>query len=228
VATPGPAVRIIVLLGPPGSGKGTQAEVLEERLGIPHIATGDLFRAAAAEGSAVGQQAAAFMARGELVPDPVTIAVLEERLKRPDAARGALLDGFPRTRAQAQALDHTLERQGARVDRALYIEVPSEDLADRLSGRWICEAAGHVYHETAHPPKVPGICDIDGSPLIQREDDRLETIQARLARQLGALAEVVDYYRQRGVLRAVDGRRPIDEVSAALLAEVDTPVSGDG
>jgi adenylate kinase len=228
VATPGPAVRIIVLLGPPGSGKGTQAEVLEKRLGIPHIATGDLFRAAAAEGSAVGQQAAAFMARGELVPDPVTIAVLEERLKRPDAARGALLDGFPRTRAQAQALDQTLERQGARVDRALYIEVPSEDLADRLSGRWICEAAGHVYHETAHPPKVPGICDIDGSPLIQREDDRLETIQARLARQLGALAEVVDYYRQRGVLRAVDGRRPIDEVSAALLAEVDTPVSGDG
>jgi adenylate kinase len=220
-------VRIIVLLGAPGSGKGTQAAVLEERLGIPHIATGDLFRAAAAEGTPVGQQAAAFMARGELVPDGVTIAVLEERLNRPDAARGAILDGFPRTRAQAQALDQTLERRHAGVDRALYIEVPSEDLAERLSGRWICQAAGHVYHQTAHPPKVPGICDIDGSPLIQREDDRMETIQARLARQLGALAEVVDYYRQRGVLRAVDGRRPIDEVSAALLAEVDVPPAGD-
>ncbi|HEY8869368.1 MAG TPA: adenylate kinase [Candidatus Limnocylindrales bacterium] len=221
-------MRIIVLLGAPGSGKGTQAAVLEERLGIPHIATGDLFRAAAAEGTPVGEQAAAFMARGELVPDGVTIAVLEERLNRPDAARGAILDGFPRTRAQAQALDQTLERRAARIDRALYIEVPSEDLAERLSGRWICQVAGHVYHQTAHPPKVPGICDIDGSPLIQREDDRMETIQARLARQLGALAEVVDYYRQRGVLRAVDGRRPIDEVSAALLAVVDVAPAGDG
>jgi adenylate kinase len=219
-------VTVIVLLGPPGAGKGTQAEVLQEKLGLPHIATGDLFRAALREGTPIGREARRYMDRGQLVPDDITIRMLLARLDQRDAAGGVLLDGFPRTRAQAEALDTSLAERGSKVDVALNIDVPSEEVVRRMSGRWICEAAGHVYHQIANPPRVPGRCDIDGSRLIQREDDRIETVRARLAQQLGALRDVVGYYRSRGTLRTVDGRRPIDEVTDALLAEVAAATPG--
>lgn len=216
----------LVLLGAPGAGKGTQATILSERLGIPHVATGDLFRAAVRERSAVGLEARRYMERGQLVPDEITVRMLLDRLAEPDAQAGVVLDGFPRTAAQAEALDRALAEHGARVDHALEIDVPSEELVRRMSGRWICEANGHVYHETNHPPRVPGVCDLDGSRLIQREDDREETIRARLDQQLGALREVSRHYRDQGVLRTVDGRRSIDQVAASLLAIVEPAVRG--
>jgi adenylate kinase len=217
-------LTVVVLLGAPGSGKGTQAEIIRDRLGIPHIATGDLFRAAFRQGTAIGRESRRYMDRGQLVPDDITIRMLLDRLDQPDARGGAVLDGFPRTAAQAKALDEALAERGGRVDRALLIDVPAEDLVRRMAGRLICAKAGHVYHETANPPRVPGRCDIDGSPLVQRADDQADTIRARLAQQLGALAQVVEHYRLAGVLRTVDGRQPIDDVSRALFAELDPPV----
>jgi adenylate kinase len=175
------------------------------------------------EGSTIGLEARRYMERGQLVPDDITIRMLLDRLAQPDAAGGAILDGFPRTRAQAVALDEALSARGSKVDRALLIDVPAEALVRRLSGRWICQAAGHVYHVTANPPRTEGVCDLDGSPLVQRTDDREETIRARLAGQLGALADVVDHYRACGVLRTVDGTQGIDAVSADLLAELPAP-----
>jgi adenylate kinase len=213
-------VTVLVLLGAPGAGKGTQAEILRKRLQIPHVATGDLFRAAVGEGSPLGKEARRYMERGQLVPDDITIRMVLERLAEPDAAGGAILDGFPRTAAQAEALDRALSERGSRVDQALLIDVPAGELVRRLSGRWICSAAGHVYHETVNPPRVAGRCDLDGSDLIQRADDRPETISARLSGQLGALSEVVEHYRSRSVLRIVDGRQPIPDVADALLAEL--------
>jgi adenylate kinase len=191
--------------------------MLEARLGVPHLASGDLLRAAVAAGTPVGREADRYMSRGQLVPDETMIRVFLDRLRQPDAANGAILDGFPRTRTQAEALDRRLAEAGRQVDRAILIEVPVEDLIRRAAGRWICSAAGHVYHETANPPRRPGVCDIDGSPLIQRADDREETVRARLAQQLGSLNEVVDYYEERGILSRVDGRRPIPEVTKQLL-----------
>ena len=207
---------VVVILGPPGAGKGTQAAILAKRLGVPHIATGDLFRSAARAGTQIGREAAAFMKRGELVPDEVTVQMLLDRLRRRDAANGAVLDGFPRNRLQAEALDRALSERGMRVDRAINIEVPAEDLVRRLAGRWTCRAAGHIYHEVSNPPRVPGVCDVDGSALYQRDDDRVETIRARLAQQLGALAEVATYYRERGILSTVDGRGSIEQVTEAI------------
>jgi adenylate kinase len=213
-------MTVLVLLGGPGSGKGTQAAVLSERLELPHIATGDLFRAAVRDGSQLGLAARRYMERGQLVPDDITIRMLGARLAHGDATRGVILDGFPRNGTQAEALDAHLAEGGGRVDRALEIDVPTEVLIARLSARWVCQAAGHPYNEQTHRPRVAGRCDLDGSPLIQRADDRAETIRARLAMQLGSLREVVSHYRAAGVLRTVDGRTSIDEVSAALLAAV--------
>lgn len=210
----------LVLLGAPGAGKGTQAAILSARLGIPHVATGDLFRSAVREGSAIGLEARRYMERGQLVPDEITVRMLLDRLAEPDAAEGVILDGFPRTRAQAQALDAALAEHGATVDHALQIEVPVDELVRRLSGRWICEANSHVYNEASNPPQVAGRCDLDASRLIQRDDDRAETIRARLAQQLGALREVSLHYRDRGVLRSVDGLRSVEEVTGDLLAIV--------
>jgi adenylate kinase len=219
-------LTVVVLLGAPGAGKGTQAGSLQRNLGIPHVATGDLFRAAVSEGSAIGREANRYMSRGQLVPDEITIRMLLERLSRPDAGAGAILDGFPRTRAQAEALDAALAESGGAVERALLIDVPAEDLVLRLSGRWICSAAGHVYHITANPPRTEGVCDLDGSALVQRADDRPDTIRARLEQQLRFLAEVVEHYRARGVLRTVDGTLPIAAVTASLLAELPTAPGG--
>jgi adenylate kinase len=219
-------MTLVVLLGAPGAGKGTQAAVLRDRLGIPHIATGDLFRAAIREATPVGLEAAAYMDAGQLVPDGVTIRMLEARLGRPDAAGGAILDGFPRTAVQAAALDAFLEGRAARVDAALLIDVPAEALVERLSGRWICQAAGHPYHVAMSLPRVPGVCDMDGSPLVQRADDAPATIRARLASQLDDLNAVVEHYRATGALRTVDGLRPIAEVSAALLESLNAASTG--
>ena len=211
----------VVLLGAPGAGKGTQAPLLAERLGIPVVATGDLFRAAVREGAPVGLEARRYMDAGRLVPDEITIRLLRDRLARPDAARGVILDGFPRTRAQAEALDRTLAEAGSRVDRALLIDVPTEDLIQRMAGRRICEANGHPFNLVTNPPRVPGRCDLDGSALIQRDDDKEVTVRARMAQQLPPLEDVVDHYRSRGVLASVDGRQSILSVSDALVRALD-------
>ncbi len=213
-------MRVLVLLGAPGAGKGTQAELLARHLGLPRVATGDLFRAALREGTPLGVAAGEYMERGALVPDEVTVGMLLERIGAPDAEHGVILDGFPRTRSQAEALDRALADRGTRVEIALLVDVPAADLLRRLSGRWVCEAAGHTYHETAYPPRVPGVCDICGSRLVQRDDDRPEIVQARLDQQLGSMEDVVDHYRSGDVLQAVDGRRPVEEVTAALLDRI--------
>ncbi len=210
-------MRIIVLLGAPGAGKGTQASILAERLGLPHVATGDLFRAAVSEGTPLGRQVKTYMDRGELVPDDVTVTMLLARLHEPDAAKGAILDGFPRTVAQAKALDRALEGENACVSVAPYIEVPEDELFRRLAGRWICRASGHPYHEMFNPPRTTGRCDEDGSELYQRPDDQPDVVRARLAAQMPPLLEVVEYYRRRGVLASVDGSQPVERVGAELL-----------
>jgi adenylate kinase len=218
---------IVVLLGAPGAGKGTQAAFLRDRLGIPHVATGDLFRAAIRDATPVGLKAGRYIAAGQLVPDAVTIQMLEERLGQTDATKGAILDGFPRTAVQAAALDDFLAARGRRVDAALLIEVPAGDLVARLSGRRICRAAGHLYHLDLNPPRVPGACDLDGSPLYQRADDQPETIRARLAGQLDDLSDVEEHYRRTGILRVVDGRRPIEDVSEGMLAALSSSSPDD-
>jgi adenylate kinase len=213
-------MTVIVMLGAPGAGKGTQAQILSERLNIPHVATGDLFRAAVRDGSALGLEARKFMERGQLVPDDVTIKMLLGRMAQPDADGGAILDGFPRNRTQAEVLDTALAEERGKVDLAIEIAVPSEEVVRRLSGRWVCRDAGHVYNETSNPPQEPGRCDIDGSPLVQREDDKPETVRARLEVQLASLQEVLDHYRASGVLRTVDGTKDIEGVADGVAAAV--------
>jgi adenylate kinase len=211
-------VNVVVLLGAPGAGKGTQAPLLAERLALPVVATGDLFRAAVRDGTPLGMDARRYMDAGQLVPDEITVKLLLERLGRPDAAAGVILDGFPRTATQAAALDAALTERGARVSAAVLVDVPAEELIRRMSGRWVCRAAGHPYHETSSPPRVAGVCDLDGSELYQRKDDEPETIRARMDQQLGALAEVIDHYRRAGILATVDGLQDIHEVAEAIDA----------
>lgn len=175
-------------------------------------------------GSDLGRTVAGYLQQGALVPDKVAIAVILERLRESDAAAGAILDGFPRTRPQAEALDVALGRMGKRVAQALYVGVREAELRRRLSGRWLCRANDHIYHVIDRPPLRPGICDIDGSELYQRPDDRPETVQARLATQLPPMYEVIDYYTERGVLTAVDGEGPVADVSEALLRAVAQPI----
>jgi adenylate kinase len=212
---------VIVLLGAPGAGKGTQAPILATRLGVPILASGDLLRAVARSGSDVGRQVEAIMKSGELVPDELTVRIFLDRLTQPDAAAGAILDGFPRTAAQAAALDEALQARGSRVDAAILIDVPQEDLVERMSGRLVCRLdSTHVYNIRSKPPLTDRVCDIDGAELYQRADDVPDTVRARMAKQLGPLAEVVGHYRGAGILRTVDGRQPIalvtDEVIEAL------------
>jgi adenylate kinase len=214
-------VNVVVLLGAPGAGKGTQAPLLADRLGIPVVATGDLFRAAVRDGTPLGIEARRYMDAGQLVPDEVTVRLLLERLGRPDAAAGVILDGFPRTAVQARALDEALEGRGARVSAAVLVDVPADELIRRMSGRWVCRGAGHPYHEVSSPPRVAGVCDLDGSELYQRVDDRPETIAARMAQQLSALADVIEHYRAAGVLRSVNGLQGIAEVASAIDAVLD-------
>jgi len=214
---------VVVLLGAPGAGKGTQAPLLAERLGVPILASGDLLRAEVAAGSVIGREVDAIMRAGELVPDATMAAIFLGRLGHDDAANGAILDGYPRTRAQAVALDEALTGTGRHVDRALLIEVPMEHLIGRFAGRIICKAAGHVYNEWFKPPKVWGVCDVDGSELVHRADDAEATVRARMEQQLGPLNDVADYYRTSDVLSEIDGLRPIEDVTAALLEALGRP-----
>lgn len=208
----------IVLLGPPGAGKGTQAEIMAEKLGLAHISSGDIFRENLKAQTRLGKLAQEYMNRGELVPDDVTIAMIKERLSRPDCSKGAVLDGFPRTPAQAEALAAMLADWKAQVDRVTYIAVPEQVLVERLSRRWTCRAQGHIYHEKYNPPQTPGVCDIDGSELYQREDDRPETIERRIRVYIEQTAPLIEYYRQKGLLTEVDGTQPIEAVTQELMA----------
>ena len=208
----------IVLLGPPGAGKGTQAQAISENLRLPHISSGDIFRENLKKETELGKLAAGFMNKGELVPDDVTIAMIRERLSRPDCANGALLDGFPRTPAQAEALSKMLEEIGGQVTCVPYISVAEAVLIERLTGRWTCREPGHIFHEKYNPPKQPGRCDMDGSELYQREDDKAETVSRRIRVYLEQTKPLIDYYQQRGLLVEVDGTLPIEQVTANLLA----------
>jgi len=210
----------IVLLGPPGAGKGTQAKVISETMSLAHISSGDLFRENLKAQTELGKLAQGFMNRGELVPDDVTIAMVKDRLSRPDCERGALLDGFPRTPAQARALEEMLAQMGAGVDFAPYIAVPAPVLIERLSGRWSCRAQGHVYHEKFNPPKAAGVCDVDGSELYQREDDKPATVENRIRVYLEQTTPLIDFYHGTNRLVEVDGTLPIEAVSNILLAAI--------
>jgi adenylate kinase len=220
---PGPAGDerlILLLIGAVGAGKGTQADLLAEELGIPHLASGNLFRAALAAGTPLGEEARAYMQRGELVPDDTTIAMFMEELARPIAERGAILDGFPRTVRQATALDETLAAQGERIRGAIYIDVPTDLLVRRVAGRWVCPTCGTPYHELTDPPGTPGRCDRDGAALTQRDDDRPEVVRARLERQVPPMLEVVDHYERAGIVDRVDGQLPIEAVTAEILRRI--------
>ena len=212
--------KYIVLLGPPGAGKGTQAEVLSEKTGLAHISSGDIFRENLKAQTELGKLAQGFMNRGELVPDDVTIAMIRERLSLPDCKAGAILDGFPRTPAQAQALSEMLAQLDGKVVSVPYISVPAAELIERLSGRWTCRAQGHIYHSQYHPPVKAGVCDEDGSELYQREDDQPATVERRIRVYLDQTTPLIDHYRQAGLLVEIDGTQSIEQVTSALLAAV--------
>jgi adenylate kinase len=213
--------KFIVLLGPPASGKGTQAAQLRDALGLPHVASGDLFRENLKNETKLGLKAKAFMDRGELVPDDVTIAMVMDRLSRPDCANGALLDGFPRTIAQAEALDRELAAQSHKIGIVPNIAVPDEVLVERVSGRRLCRTCGESYHVKFNPPRQPGVCDNDGGELYQRDDDNPETVRKRLEVYWKQTSPLIDYYRERGVLVEVNGDQSIEAVQAELRAAVE-------
>ena len=218
----------IVLLGAPGAGKGTQAVKLAARLDISHVSSGDLFRENLRSETELGLLAKSYMDKGELVPDDVTIAMVMDRLAQPDCAAGAILDGFPRTLAQAQALDEALAEQGQRITIAPYIFVPEELLLTRLGGRWTCKQCKAVYHQLFSPPKVMGVCDVCGGELYQRADDTIETVKQRLQVYFSQTVPLIDYYAQAGKLLEVDGEGIVDEVSSRMVAALcgGRPVAG--
>jgi adenylate kinase len=210
----------IVLLGPPGAGKGTQAKILADTFGLVHVSSGDIFRENLKAQTELGKRAQNFMNRGELVPDDLTIAMIRERLSRPDCKLGAILDGFPRTPAQADALAVMLGELGGKVDVVPYIAVPAPVLIERLSGRWTCRASGHVFHEKYNPPKIAGKCDFDQSELYQRDDDKSETVARRIQVYTDQTAPLIEYYQKRNLLAEVDGTQGIEVVGQQLLKAV--------
>ena len=208
----------LIFLGPPGAGKGTQAQRLAQRFAIPQLSTGDILRRAVADRTPLGKQANALMDAGKLVPDEVVNGIVDEALARPEAERGFLLDGFPRTVAQATALDEMLARRGRKIDYVLNLDVPTDVLVDRLSGRLSCPKDGSVYHLRTNPPKRPGLCDRDDTPLVQRPDDKPEAVRRRLAEYENKTALLTDYYKPRGVLRTIEGVGTPDEVEGRIVS----------
>ncbi|WP_079525167.1 adenylate kinase [Halobacillus hunanensis] len=202
----------LILMGLPGAGKGTQAEKIVEKYNIPHISTGDMFRLAIKEGTKLGQEAKSYMDNGELVPDEVTIGIVRERLSKSDCQSGFLLDGFPRTIAQAEALENLLKDMDESIDYVLHIEVPKDQLIERLTGRRVCPTCGATYHVVFNPPEVVGKCDHDGAELIQREDDQPETVKKRLEVNVEQSQPLLDFYQDKGYLVSFDGDRDIDLV----------------
>jgi adenylate kinase len=222
---PDDARLILLLVGAVGAGKGTQAKALASELGLMHLASGNLFRSALAAGTELGQTARQYMERGELVPDEITIGMVTEALRSPAARAGVILDGFPRTVRQATVLDETLAAAGERIRRVLYIDVPIEELVRRVAGRWICPLCGTPYHEDSDPPRVPGVCDRDGTPLRQRDDDRPEVVRARMAQQVPPMLAVVEHYERAGIVDRVDGTQPIDAVTEAIRTRIGLPAA---
>lgn len=207
----------IVLLGLPGAGKGTQAAIIKEKAGLPHVTTGELFRENIRAGTELGKKAQPFVESGQLVPNELTIGMLLDRIAQPDCAGGCMLDGFPRNTEQAEALDNALAAEGKQIDKAIYIAVPADELVRRLAGRWSCPQCGAVYHETNQPPKQPGTCDNCDSQLYQRADDRPEAVSTRLDVNLKNLEPLLEHYRRQGKLLEVDGLRAVDEITRDIL-----------
>jgi adenylate kinase len=214
----------IILIGSAGAGKGTQAQLLSQELTLRHISSGDLFYKAYQERTELGLRAQAYVDLGELVPDEITVSMVLNCIKEPESANGVLLDGFPRTLAQAQALDTELQQLGRHIDLVIYLNVSRENLLRRLSERLICRANQHVYHVKYHPPKVAGVCDLDGSKLYQRSDDTGEALRRRLVIFYNETFQVLDYYRKQDKLREVDGNQRIEQVHIALLGEINSYV----
>ena len=207
----------LILLGPPGAGKGTQAKRLEQKYGLVQLATGDMLRAAVASGSALGTRVKAIMDSGRLVPDDIIVAMLAARIAEPDAANGFILDGFPRTVPQAEALDRMLEAASRHLDHVILMEVDEQALIERIAGRFSCRTCGASFHERHHRPRIEGVCDVcGGTDLVHRADDRPEAIATRLAAYRNQTAPLLPYYRERGVLRPVDGMADIDEVTRQI------------
>jgi adenylate kinase len=212
----------LVLMGLPGAGKGTQADKIVEKYGIPHISTGDMFRAAMKEGTELGLKAKSFMDKGELVPDEVTIGIVRERLNKPDCEQGFLLDGFPRTVAQAEALENILAEMGKKMDYVINIEVDQSILMERLTGRRICKSCGATYHLVFNPPAEAGVCDRCGGELYQRPDDNEETVHNRLDVNMKQTKPLLDFYYEKGYLKNINGQQHIDQV----FASIDTLLEG--
>jgi len=210
--------KFLVLLGPPGVGKGTQAKIISKHTGLVHISSGELFRENIKNQTDLGKLAQTYMGRGELVPDDVTIAMIRERLGQPDCEAGAILDGFPRTPSQATALELMLKDFKGKVDAVPFITSTDEVLVERLSDRWTCRASGHIYNEKSKPPKVAGVCDVDGSELYQRDDDKAETVKRRIQVYLEQTSPLISYYRERGKLIEVDGMQTIEQVGKTLMS----------
>ena len=211
----------IILMGLPGAGKGTQASEIVKKFPIPHISTGDMFRKAIKDETDLGKEAKSYMDRGELVPDEVTVGIVKERISEDDAKKGFLLDGFPRTIDQAESLSQIMSELDREIDAVINIEVPEEELMNRLTGRRICEKCGTTYHLVFNPPKVEGICDIDGGKLYQREDDNPETVSNRLSVNVKQSKPILEYYNNKGVLKNIDGSKDIDEVTNDVIDILD-------
>jgi adenylate kinase len=214
----------VVILGAPGAGKGTQADILSQKIDVPHIASGDLFRRALEEKTELGLLAKGYMEKGELVPDEVVTKMILERVSQPDCASGCVFDGFPRTLPQARALDEALKSQAKSIDKAIYIDVPNEELVRRLSGRWLCRRCQTPYHVTESPPEVPGRCDKCGGELYQRPDDKEETVKERIRVFLAQTVPILDYYEEQAKLTRVNGNLGVQVVAKEMMSALGRPM----
>jgi adenylate kinase len=210
----------IILIGPPGAGKGTQAKRMIDRLGVPQISTGDMFRAAVKDGTPMGVKAKEYMDKGALVPDDVVIGVVDERFQKPDAKNGFILDGFPRTLDQAKALDELLEKMGIALDHVVVIEVPDDFLVERLTGRRTCKGCGYMHHIEFDPPKTEGVCDKCSGELYQRDDDQEVTIRERLTTYHNQTSPLIEYYSTKNIVRKIDGTGSMEDVQDAVKAAI--------